>query len=75
MLTDLCGSRVPTTMEFDIIRLVSEGLKNKDVALVVGLTEHVVKSSLRIIYDKLGMWNRLELSLWYVSRQVSLPAL
>jgi DNA-binding CsgD family transcriptional regulator len=28
-----------------------------------------VKNYLRLIYDKLGLWNRVELALWYVARQ------
>jgi DNA-binding NarL/FixJ family response regulator len=53
---------------------VAEGLKNKEVAEAIGTTEHVVKNYLRVIYDKLGLWNRVELALWYESRR-SAPAL
>lgn len=53
-----------------IIQLVAEGLSNKDVALGVGLTEHVVKNYLRTIYDELGFWNRTELAMWYVKKSV-----
>jgi len=28
-----------------------------------------VKNYLRVIYDKLGLWNRVELALWYESRR------
>jgi DNA-binding CsgD family transcriptional regulator len=28
-----------------------------------------VKNDLRLIYDKLGLWNRVELALWYEARQ------
>ena len=51
------------------IQLVAEGLKNKEVAEAIGTTEHVVKNYLRVIYDKLGLWNRVELALWYESRR------
>jgi DNA-binding NarL/FixJ family response regulator len=44
-------------------------LKNRDVAEAIGTTEHVVKNYLRVIYDKLGLWNRVELALWYESRR------
>jgi DNA-binding NarL/FixJ family response regulator len=49
-------------------------LKNSEVANEIGTTEHVVKNYLRVIYDKLGLWNRVELALWYESRR-SGPAL
>ena len=29
---------------------------------------------LRIIYDKLGVWNRVELALWYEARREGVPA-
>jgi len=54
---------------------VAEGLKNKEVADAIGTTEHVVKNYLRVIYDKLGLWNRVELALWYESRRGPAPVL
>jgi DNA-binding NarL/FixJ family response regulator len=68
------GSRVPSEREQRVIELVAEGLKNREVALAIGTTEHVVKNYLRVIYDKLGLWNRVELALWYESRRSSDPA-
>jgi len=49
-------------------------MKNCEVAREIGTTEHVVKNYLRVIYDKLGMWNRVELALWYESRQIQTAA-
>ncbi len=69
------GSRTPSEREHRVIELVAEGLKNKEVAEAIGTTEHVVKNYLRVIYDKLGLWNRVELALWYESRRTALPAL
>lgn len=63
------GTRVPSEREQRVIELVAEGLKNKEVAEAIGTTEHVVKNYLRVIYDKLGLWNRVELALWYESRR------
>lgn len=48
-----------------VIELVAQGLNNRQMALVMGTSEHVIKNHLRSIYDKLGLWNRLELALWY----------
>ena len=45
-------------------------MKNREVADEIGTTEHVVKNYLRVIYDKLGLWNRVELALWYESRRI-----
>ena len=63
------GTRNPSQRECRIIELVAEGLKNSEVAAVLGTTEHVVKNYLRVIYDKLGLWNRVELALWYETRK------
>jgi len=68
------GNRIPSEREQRVIQLVAQGLKNSEVAREIGTTEHVVKNYLRVIYDKLGLWNRVELALWYESRR-SEPAL
>jgi two-component system nitrate/nitrite response regulator NarL len=68
MQTDLSGNGGLKPRDHKIIELVSQGLRNEDIAREIGTTEHVVKNYLRVIYDKLGMWNRLELALWHVSR-------
>ena len=72
--TERYGNRTPNEREHRVIQLVAEGLKNKEVAEAIGTTEHVVKNYLRVIYDKLGLWNRVELALWYESRRTP-PAL
>ena len=63
------GKRIPSERENRVIELVAQGLKNKEVADEIGTTEHVVKNYLRVIYDKLGLWNRVELALWYEARR------
>jgi DNA-binding NarL/FixJ family response regulator len=67
--TDRYGTRSTSEREQRIIELVADGLKNKEVADALGTTEHVVKNYLRVIYDKLGLWNRVELALWYEARR------
>jgi DNA-binding NarL/FixJ family response regulator len=63
------GKATPSPKEQRIIELVAQGLKNSEVAQSIGTTEHVVKNYLRAIYDKLGLWNRVELALWYEARR------
>ncbi len=60
---------VPTPKEYSIIELVARGLKNSEVAREIGTTEYAVKNYIRIIFDKLGLWNRVELALWYEARR------
>ncbi|MGA2356242.1 MAG: LuxR C-terminal-related transcriptional regulator [Terriglobales bacterium] len=59
----------PSEREQLIIQRVAEGCKNSEIARALGTTEHVVKNYLRLIYDKLGLWNRVELALWYEARR------
>ena len=63
------GRTYPNQREQRVIELVAQGLKNKEVADEIGTTEHVIKNYLRTIYDKLGLWNRVELALWYEARR------
>ena len=59
------GSRDLNKTELRVVELVAQGLKNSEVAEIIGATEMVIKNYLRVIYDKLGFWNRVELALWY----------
>jgi len=63
------GSRTPNQRELKVIELVARGLKNSEIAEAIGISEHVVKNYLCVIYDKLGLWNRVELALWYEARK------
>jgi hypothetical protein len=49
---------------------VTQGMKNKEIALRVGTTEQVVKNYLRKVYDKLGVADRLELALYCLNHHV-----
>jgi len=59
-------SNPPTQKEERIIALVAQGLKNSEIARVIGATQDAAKNCLKIIFDKTGMWSRLELALWYL---------
>jgi DNA-binding CsgD family transcriptional regulator len=66
MLTDRSNRSVDAhERERRVIELVAQGLNNREMAVAMGISEHVIKNKLRSIYDKLGVWNRLELALWY----------
>jgi DNA-binding NarL/FixJ family response regulator len=67
--TVLYGRHVPNPREYRVIELVAQGLKNSDIAAEIDTTENVVKNYLRAIYDKLGLWNRVELALWHEARR------
>ena len=58
------GSQLLTRREDDIVRLVVDGMKNCDVARTLQITEHSVRNYLYRIFDKLGVSNRVELTLY-----------
>jgi DNA-binding NarL/FixJ family response regulator len=71
-LPDHVGARVVqrlTPKELQIVALISEGCKNKEIANRLGTKEQVVKNYLRNIYGKTGVSDRLELALFTVHHQ------
>ncbi|MEP6982861.1 MAG: response regulator transcription factor [Sphingomicrobium sp.] len=52
-----------TRRERELIELVRQGLKNRDIATELGVTEGTVKVYLHAIFDKLQVENRTELAL------------
>jgi len=59
-----------TPKESLIVSCVTQGMKNKEIAVRVGTTEQVVKNYLRKVYDKLGVADRLELALYCLSHHI-----
>src|SRR5277367_4751873 len=59
-----------TPKETLIVSCVTQGMKNKEIAVRVGTTEQVVKNYLRKVYDKLGVADRLELALYCLNNRV-----
>ena len=55
-----------TEREWKIVKLVGRGLTSEKIAVRLGTAEQTIKNYLRVIYDKLGVWNRTELAIWYV---------
>jgi DNA-binding NarL/FixJ family response regulator len=56
--------------ELNIISLVTQGMRNKEIAVEIGTTEQVIKNYLRKVYDKLGVSDRLELALYCIHHQL-----
>jgi DNA-binding CsgD family transcriptional regulator len=51
-----------TPAELDVVRLVSEGLGNKDIATRLFVSPRTVQSHLTRVYTKLGMSSRVQLA-------------
>jgi DNA-binding NarL/FixJ family response regulator len=70
---DNVGTRVRdrlTPKEMQIVALIVQGCKNKEIATQLGTKEQVIKNYLRGIYDKTGVSDRLELALFTIHHRV-----
>ena len=53
-----------TARERELVRLVAQGLRNKEIARRLDITEGTVKIHLHNVYQKLGVDSRVELTLY-----------
>ena len=59
--------------EREIVSLVAQGFKNKQMAEKMFISEQTVKNHLHNIFDKLGVSDRLELALYAIHKGLHLP--
>ena len=57
-----------TRREIQVIGALVDGQTNKDIAATFNISEYTVKHHLTNIYDKLGVYNRVELVLFAINR-------
>jgi DNA-binding NarL/FixJ family response regulator len=73
LVQDAVGVRVRdrlTPKEIQIVALITQGCKNKQIAIQLNTKEQVIKNYLRSIYDKTGVSDRLELALFTIHHRV-----
>jgi DNA-binding NarL/FixJ family response regulator len=63
-----------TTREAEIITLLASGLRNKEIAYALGITEGTVKVYLSKIFTKIGVSDRFELALFALRSVGVLPS-
>ena len=67
----LPGECMPVSpLEQEIIGLIAQGFKDKEVAGKMFITEQSVKNHLRDIFDKLAVSDRLELVLYTIHKNI-----
>jgi DNA-binding NarL/FixJ family response regulator len=57
-----------TPREETVVRLVVQGMVNREIAEKLHLSEHTIKNYLFRVFDKLGVSNRVELALYAVAK-------
>jgi DNA-binding NarL/FixJ family response regulator len=71
--SDTVGAKVRdrlTPKEMQIVALIVQGCKNKEIAQQLNTKEQVIKNYLRGIYDKTGVSDRLELALFTLHHKI-----
>lgn len=71
--TDLVGTRVASRLsrrELRIVAAIAQGYRNREIAMRLGTSEQMIKNAVRVIFDKTGVSDRLELALFVVHHQV-----
>jgi DNA-binding NarL/FixJ family response regulator len=70
-INNASGTPLLTRREEDVMRLVAEGLKNREIAQKLNVAEHSIRNYLTRIFDKLGVSSRVELILYAFNRRQS----
>jgi DNA-binding NarL/FixJ family response regulator len=59
-----------TAREMDLVRGVVGGLSNAQIAEQLGLREQTVRNRLSVVFQKVGVTNRLQLAIFAIQRNV-----
>jgi two-component system, NarL family, nitrate/nitrite response regulator NarL len=65
------GLNLLSKREMDIVQALAAGLKNREIAEKLGLSQHTVKNYLFRIFDKLGVSTRVELLFMTLSQETN----
>ena len=63
------GKELLTPREGQVVRLVAEGLTNREISREIGVSEHTVKNCVFRVYNKLGVSTRVELALYALGQE------
>jgi two-component system nitrate/nitrite response regulator NarL len=68
-LQDARGANLLSKREEDVVRLVADGMTNREISHELNLSEHTVRNYLFRVFEKLGISNRVELVLYCVQQR------
>lgn len=60
-----------TPRELEMVRLVTQGCSNREIATRLNISEETVKRHLSNVFDKVGMSNRVELTLFALEHRLA----
>jgi DNA-binding NarL/FixJ family response regulator len=69
------GKSELSAREMEVIELVVQGYKNRDIAQKLFISEKTVKNHLSAIFNKLGVADRLELTLYVFEKRMFSPTM
>jgi DNA-binding NarL/FixJ family response regulator len=58
-----------THREEEVVHLVADGLKNREIAQILKVKEHSIRNYVSRIFEKLGISSRVELILYAFSQR------
>lgn len=70
-LDNSAGTPLLTRREEDVVRLVADGLKNREIAERLKVKEHSIRNYIYRIFEKLGVSSRVELILYVFSHRAN----
>ncbi len=68
-LQDARGANILSKREEDVVRLVADGMTNREISRQLSLSEHTVRNYLFRVFEKLGISSRVELVLYCVQQR------
>lgn len=68
-IVDAKGRTMLSAREIQVVRLVAEGLSNREISKQLSLSEHTIKNYLFRIFEKLGVATRVELVLYAIAQR------
>jgi DNA-binding NarL/FixJ family response regulator len=74
LVTDAKGQVLLSKREHEIVSKVAEGMKNREIAELLGVSEHTVKNHLFRVFERLGISSRAELILYLHGQRIKLDA-
>jgi DNA-binding NarL/FixJ family response regulator len=67
------GSVSLSEREREVVFLVAQGFRNKEMAAKLFVSEQTVKNHMHAIYEKLGLSDRLELAMYAIHHNLHMP--